>query len=135
MDKIVRRMVLESLGLEKYIDEHFNSTDYLFRFQKYDPPRTPHSTLALRDHIDKNFITTIHEFSHVKGLQILTKDGKTWIPGDTTSLDSFVVLVATCLQVCYYYPRLQKIILFFHFLTTYSKHLFPSSSTAETIFS
>ncbi|KAG6425980.1 hypothetical protein SASPL_110193 [Salvia splendens] len=34
LDKIVRRMVVESLGLEKYIDEHLNSTNYLCRFQK-----------------------------------------------------------------------------------------------------
>ncbi|KAG6425991.1 hypothetical protein SASPL_110204 [Salvia splendens] len=46
LDKIVRRMVVESLGLEKYIDEHLNSTNYLCRFQKYEEPRTPHSTLG-----------------------------------------------------------------------------------------
>ncbi|KAG6403220.1 hypothetical protein SASPL_135437 [Salvia splendens] len=34
LDKMVRRMVVENLGLEKYIDEHFNSLDYVCCFQK-----------------------------------------------------------------------------------------------------
>ncbi|XP_047956864.1 probable 2-oxoglutarate-dependent dioxygenase AOP1 [Salvia hispanica] len=93
LDKIVRRMVVESLGLEKYIDEHINSTDYLCRFQKYEAPRTPHPVQGLFSHADKNTITTLHQLNHVNGLQILTKDGKTWIPADPTSLDSFIVIV------------------------------------------
>ncbi|XP_042055727.1 probable 2-oxoglutarate-dependent dioxygenase AOP1 [Salvia splendens] len=95
LDKIVRRMVVESLGLEKYIDEHLNSTNYLCRFQKYEAPRTPHSTLGFFPHADKNIISILHQLNHVNGLQILTKDGKTWIPADPTSLDSIVVMVAT----------------------------------------
>ncbi|XP_042018666.1 probable 2-oxoglutarate-dependent dioxygenase AOP1 [Salvia splendens] len=95
LDKIVRRIVLESFGLEKYIDEHFNSTDYVCRINKYEAPRTPHSTLGLFSHTDKNFISTLHQLNHVNGLLILTKDGKTWIPANPTSPDSFVVLVGT----------------------------------------
>ncbi|KAG6425989.1 hypothetical protein SASPL_110202 [Salvia splendens] len=95
LDKIVRRMVVESLGLEKYIDEHLNSMNYLCRFQKYEAPRTPHSTLGFFPHADKNIISILHQLNHVNGLQILTKDGKTWIPADPTSLDSIVVMVAT----------------------------------------
>ncbi|KAG6400140.1 hypothetical protein SASPL_141628 [Salvia splendens] len=60
LDKIVRRIVLESFGLEKYIDEHFNSTDYVCRINKYEAPRTPHSMLGLFSHTDKNFISTLH---------------------------------------------------------------------------
>ncbi|KAG6395531.1 hypothetical protein SASPL_146176 [Salvia splendens] len=95
LDKIVRRMVVESLGLEKYIDEHMNSTVYRCRFQKYVAPRTPNSMLGFFSHTDKNIISTLHQLNHVNGLQILTKDGKTWIPADPTSLDSFVVFVGS----------------------------------------
>ncbi|KAG6425971.1 hypothetical protein SASPL_110183 [Salvia splendens] len=98
VDKIVRRMVLESLGLEKYIDEQINSTDYVCRIQKYEAPRTPHSTLGLYSHTDKNIMTTLHRLNHVNGLQVLSKDGKTWIPADTTSLDSIIVMVGTTLR-------------------------------------
>ncbi|KAL1551454.1 putative 2-oxoglutarate-dependent dioxygenase AOP1 [Salvia divinorum] len=95
LDKIVRKMVVESLGLENYIDEHINSTDYVCRFQKYEAPQTPHSKLGLVPHTDKNIVTTLHQFNHVRGLQILTKDGKNWIPADPTSLNSFVVMLGT----------------------------------------
>ncbi|KAG6425984.1 hypothetical protein SASPL_110197 [Salvia splendens] len=87
-----RRMVLESLGLEKYLDEHINSTDYVCRVQKYEAPRTPHSTLGLHSHTDKNIMTILHQLNHVNGLQIHSKDGKTWIPADPTSLDSIIVM-------------------------------------------
>ncbi|CAN6980650.1 unnamed protein product [Brassica oleracea var. botrytis] len=31
LDVMVRRMITESFGIEKYIEEHLNSTNYLFR--------------------------------------------------------------------------------------------------------
>ncbi|XP_047956451.1 probable 2-oxoglutarate-dependent dioxygenase AOP1 [Salvia hispanica] len=95
LDKIVRQMVVESLGLESYIDEHMNSTDYVCRFQIYEAPRSPHPTIGMVPHTDKNIITTLHQLNHVNGLQILTKDGKNWIPADPTSLNSFVVMLGT----------------------------------------
>ena len=100
LDKIVRQMVVESLGLESYIDEHMNSTDYVCRFQIYEAPRSPHPTIGMVPHTDKNIITTLHQLNHVNGLQILTKDGKNWIPADPTSLNSFVVMLGTSFHVC-----------------------------------
>ena len=38
LDVMVRRMILESFGIEKYINEHLDSTNYLFRMMKYTPP-------------------------------------------------------------------------------------------------
>ncbi|KAL1551455.1 putative 2-oxoglutarate-dependent dioxygenase AOP1 [Salvia divinorum] len=93
LDKIVRRVVVESLGLEDYIDEHINSTDYVCRMQKYEAPRTPRSMLGLVPHTDKNILTVLHQLNHVNGLQFLTKDGKNWIPADQTSPYSFVVVL------------------------------------------
>ncbi|XP_057772957.1 2-oxoglutarate-dependent dioxygenase AOP2-like [Salvia miltiorrhiza] len=95
LDKFVRRAVVESLGLEKYGDEHMKSTDYVCRVQKYEAPRTPHTTLGLIPHTDKNIVTILHQLNHVRGLQILTKDGKNWIAADPTSLNSFVVMIGT----------------------------------------
>ena len=33
LDVMVRRMITESFGIEKYIEEHINSTNYLFRMK------------------------------------------------------------------------------------------------------
>ncbi|KAL7099795.1 hypothetical protein ACP275_09G108200 [Erythranthe tilingii] len=65
LDKIVRRMVVESLGLEKYMDEHMNSTNYVIRVQKYDyAPKSHdenHDQLGLPSHTDKNMVTILYQ--------------------------------------------------------------------------
>jgi hypothetical protein len=38
-------MILESLGVEKYMEEHMNSTDYLLRVMKYKGPQTSDTIL------------------------------------------------------------------------------------------
>uniref|UniRef100_A0A2C9UYM7 Isopenicillin N synthase-like Fe(2+) 2OG dioxygenase domain-containing protein n=1 Tax=Manihot esculenta TaxID=3983 RepID=A0A2C9UYM7_MANES len=43
LESIVRKMILESLGMEKYIDEHMNSTAYLLRILNYEGPQTTES--------------------------------------------------------------------------------------------
>ncbi|KAK3020542.1 hypothetical protein RJ639_047454 [Escallonia herrerae] len=40
LDQTIRRMVLESMSLEKYLDEHMESTNYLLRVMKYKGPQT-----------------------------------------------------------------------------------------------
>ncbi|GFQ02987.1 probable 2-oxoglutarate-dependent dioxygenase aop1.2 [Phtheirospermum japonicum] len=90
LDKIVRKMVLEGLGLEKYMDEHMNSTSYLVRVQKYDGPKCDETKLGLSAHTDKNMVTILYG-NEVRGLQVLTKDGK-WINAEP-SLNSFIVLI------------------------------------------
>lgn len=100
LDKIVRRIVVESLGLENYMDDHMNSTDYVCRVQKYEAPRSPQAKLGLVSHTDKNIVTTLHQLNHVRGLQILTKDGKNWIAADPTSPHSFIVMTGTSFHVC-----------------------------------
>ncbi|KAL6273662.1 hypothetical protein ACE6H2_024354 [Prunus campanulata] len=47
LDHIIRRMILESLGLEKYLKEHLESTSYLLRMMKYKGPQTNETKLAL----------------------------------------------------------------------------------------
>ncbi|KAK4395281.1 putative 2-oxoglutarate-dependent dioxygenase AOP1.2 [Sesamum angolense] len=90
LDKVVRRMVVESLGLEKYMDEHMESTDYLVRVQKYDAPQSAETKLGLTSHTDKNIVTILHQ-NEVEGLEVLTRDGQ-WIAADP-SHNSFIVMI------------------------------------------
>ncbi|KZV49602.1 hypothetical protein F511_28203 [Dorcoceras hygrometricum] len=94
-DQIVRKMVLESLGLQKYIDEHIDSTDYLVKLQKYDPPESGETELALSSHTDTNILTILYQ-DEVVGMEVMTKDGQ-WIPAQS-SRDSFVVITGACFQ-------------------------------------
>ncbi|KFK30904.1 hypothetical protein AALP_AA6G041200 [Arabis alpina] len=98
VDATVRRMILESFGIEKYIDEHLNSTNYLFRMMKYTPADNDDGEepkQGLRTHTDTNFITILHQYQ-VDGLEVLTKDGK-WIQVKP-SQDYFLVMLGDTLS-------------------------------------
>ncbi|KZV38972.1 hypothetical protein F511_38756 [Dorcoceras hygrometricum] len=88
LDQMIRKMVLESLGLEKHIDEHIESSDYVVRIQKYDCPRSGETEIGLVSHTDKNIVTIVYQ-NVVNGLEIMTKDGQ-WI-SPQSSPNSFVV--------------------------------------------
>lgn len=90
LDRIVRKLVLEGLGLEKYTDEHIESTNYLLRVQKYDSPVSHETELGLTAHTDKNMVTILYQ-NEVNGLEVQTKGGQ-WIVVEP-SLDSFVVMI------------------------------------------
>ncbi|KAK6148923.1 hypothetical protein DH2020_016448 [Rehmannia glutinosa] len=90
LDKIVRKMVVKSLGLEKYMDEHMNSTRYLVRVQKYDAPKSQEAEIGLTSHTDKNIFTILYG-NEVKGLEAMTKDGQ-WIFVEP-SMNSFIVMI------------------------------------------
>ncbi|CAM8977834.1 unnamed protein product [Rhodiola kirilowii] len=90
LDIKVRRMVLESLGLEKYFEEHKGSTNYLLRVMKYKGPKTADTELGLTAHTDKNIVTILYQ-NQVEGLEVLTKEGN-WISVKPTE-GSFVVMV------------------------------------------
>ncbi|CAM8977833.1 unnamed protein product [Rhodiola kirilowii] len=90
LDIKVRRMVLESLGLEKYFEEHKGSTNYLLRVMKYEGPKTADTKLGLNAHTDKNIVTILYQ-NQVEGLEVLTKEGD-WISVKPTE-GSFVVMV------------------------------------------
>ncbi|CAK9174658.1 unnamed protein product [Ilex paraguariensis] len=93
LDRIIRRMVLESFGVEKYLDEHIESTNYALRVLKYNEPKTTETMLGLKTHTDKNCMTILCE-NQVHGLEIQTKDGK-WM-NVKPSPDSFTVLIGDC---------------------------------------
>ncbi|KAI3803426.1 hypothetical protein L1987_31577 [Smallanthus sonchifolius] len=94
LDQMVRIMVLESLGLEKYVDEHMGSTNYLLRVMKYKGPETDDSKLGLNSHTDKNIVTILHQ-NQVDGLEVQTKSGD-WIKVKP-SPNSFIVMIGDSL--------------------------------------
>ncbi|CAN0881914.1 Probable 2-oxoglutarate-dependent dioxygenase AOP1.2 [Linum grandiflorum] len=71
-------MILERLGVEKYMEEQLNSACYQLRLTRYrEPNTTQQKQLGLKAHVDQNICTILHQ-NHVDGLQIQTKDG-VWI--------------------------------------------------------
>ncbi|KAI4324723.1 hypothetical protein MLD38_030182 [Melastoma candidum] len=95
LDKIIRRMILESLVLEKYLEEHMDSTNYLLRVMKYEGPNTSDTKLGLVSHTDKNIVSILYQ-NEVEGLEVKTKDGD-WIPFKPTP-ESFVVMTGDSLH-------------------------------------
>ncbi|KAL0675341.1 hypothetical protein Bca4012_003322 [Brassica carinata] len=92
LDVMVRRMIMESFGIEKYIDEHLDSTNYLFRMMKYTPPPPlEEKKLGLPSHTDKNIMTILHQYQ-VEGLEIQNKDKK-WFKVKPSHQYSFIVMV------------------------------------------
>ncbi|CAI0459334.1 unnamed protein product [Linum tenue] len=95
LEKTVRKMIAESFGLEKYIDEQLNSTNYLLRFSKYNGPNTPDTELGLSPHTDKNLVTILHQ-NQVEGLELQTKDGS-WIKFQPSTPNSFIIMISESL--------------------------------------
>jgi len=95
LDQIIRKMILESLGVEKYLKEHMNSTNYLLRVMKYKGPQTSDTKLGLTAHTDKNVVTILYQ-NQVEGLEVMSKDGK-WISYKPSS-SSFVVMIGDSLH-------------------------------------
>lgn len=89
-------MILESLGLEKYMEEHMNSTNYLLRVMKYKGPQTTETKLGLNGHTDKNIVTILYQ-NQVEGLEVQTKNGE-WINAKP-SAHSFIAMIGDSLYV------------------------------------
>ncbi|KAM3232796.1 putative 2-oxoglutarate-dependent dioxygenase AOP1 [Capsicum annuum] len=94
LDQTIRKMILESLGIEKYTDEHMSSTNYLLRVMKYKGPQSSETKLGLNSHTDKNIVTILYQ-NQVNGLEVLTKDGQ-WINVDPTP-NTFIVMIGDSL--------------------------------------
>lgn len=93
---MIRRMVLESLNMEKYLDEHLDSNNFLLRIMKYEGPKTSENKLGLNAHTDKNIVTILCQ-NQVDGLEVQTKDGH-WI-NVKCSPDSFIAMTGDSLLV------------------------------------
>ncbi|OMP00170.1 Oxoglutarate/iron-dependent dioxygenase [Corchorus olitorius] len=95
LEKKIRRMILESFGVEKYTDELIDSTNYTLRLIKYEgkPQSNEPSLLA---HCDQSMVTLLYQ-NEVNGLEIQTKHGE-WI-NVKPSQNSFVVITGESLDV------------------------------------
>ncbi|KAJ4835317.1 hypothetical protein Tsubulata_842120 [Turnera subulata] len=94
LEQLVKTMIVQSLGLEKYKDEIMNSTNYLLKVVKYDVPKTGEKNIGMVSHEDRNLMTILHQNND--GLEIQTKTGE-WIRVKT-SPDSFFVLTGESLE-------------------------------------
>ncbi|XP_020098753.1 probable 2-oxoglutarate-dependent dioxygenase AOP1 isoform X1 [Ananas comosus] len=95
LEKMVRRMVLESLGVLKYYEAQNESTWYLLRLAEYGAPHTEEKRMGYYSHQDTNTLTIICQ-DQVGGLEVQTKDGQ-WIPVEP-SRTSFVVMAGNALR-------------------------------------
>ncbi|KAK5843080.1 hypothetical protein PVK06_005511 [Gossypium arboreum] len=75
LEKTIRRMILETFGVEKYVDEFIDSTNYILKVMKYEGSQS--SKPSIRAHSDQNLLTPLYQ-NEVNGLEIQNKDGK-WI--------------------------------------------------------
>ncbi|XVF74658.1 hypothetical protein PTKIN_Ptkin13bG0128900 [Pterospermum kingtungense] len=96
LEKTIRRMILESFGLEKYVDELINSTNYIMRVIKYEGPQTSQPTLRTIPHCDQSMLTLLYQ-NEINGLEIQTKDGE-WI-SVKPSPNTFIVMIGESLSV------------------------------------
>ncbi|OMO69332.1 Oxoglutarate/iron-dependent dioxygenase [Corchorus olitorius] len=99
LEKKIRRMILESFGVEKYADELIDSTNYKLRLIKYEGQTNSQSnepTLRARAHYDPNMVTLLYQ-NEINGLEIQTKHGE-WI-SVKPSPDSFIVMTGESLSV------------------------------------
>ncbi|KAJ8525970.1 hypothetical protein K7X08_000799 [Anisodus acutangulus] len=95
-DEMVRQMIFEKLGMEKYWDEHRKSISCALSFFKYRTPKAEETTVGLPPHTDKN-ISTILSQHQVNGLQLKTKNDQ-WIDVEYSSPNSFLFLANDCLK-------------------------------------
>ncbi|CAI0446964.1 unnamed protein product [Linum tenue] len=96
LDQMVRRMIVESFGLEKYVDEHLKSTIYLLRMMKYKAAQTCDEEQGMHPHTDKDMITILYQ-NGVDGLEVKNKADGQWIKCQFSRPTSFLVLVGDSL--------------------------------------
>lgn len=94
LEKTVRRMVMEGLGVARYHDAL--STWHLFRMSEYKAPNAAEKTVRFGSHQDTNLLSIVCQHE-VEGLEMQTKGGE-WVvvkPSPT----SLVVMAGQALRV------------------------------------
>ncbi|KAA3473136.1 putative 2-oxoglutarate-dependent dioxygenase AOP1 [Gossypium australe] len=97
LEKTILRMILESFGLEKYMDELVDSTNNHLRAMKYGRTNTSEPTLGVPAHCDHTTMTLLCQLNEVQGLEIQNKTGE-WI-NINPSPNSFVVMLGESFSV------------------------------------
>ncbi|CAG7890237.1 unnamed protein product [Brassica rapa] len=100
LDVKVRTMIMESFGLEKYVEEHLNSARKHFRLIKYRGlDENAEEQPGLNPHIDSHFLTILCQNDVVDGVEIKAKDGEEWIKAKPSQDSSFLVIAGASLHV------------------------------------
>ncbi|XP_078439969.1 deoxypodophyllotoxin synthase-like [Wolffia australiana] len=94
LEAALRRMVLESLGVEKYHDIHVGFTKYMMRVAEYAPPAAigkPMRWPILPAHSDAD-LTTLSIQNDVTGFELKSRSGN-WVSVKPSSPNSLVFLI------------------------------------------
>ncbi|WOK98631.1 putative 2-oxoglutarate-dependent dioxygenase AOP1 [Canna indica] len=96
LEQMVRRMVLESLGVTKYLQEQLENTWYLLRLSKYGEEKGEDEEGETKKaeyvpHRDTNTLGIICQLNGVDGLEVETGDGEWIISKPSTPTSLFVV--------------------------------------------
>ncbi|KAF3598332.1 hypothetical protein F2Q69_00038264 [Brassica cretica] len=115
LDMKVRTMIMQSFGLDKYIEEHLNSAKNHFRLLKYRGlDENTEEQLGLDPHIDRHFLTILCQNDVVDGLEIKTKEGEDWIKAKPSQDSSFLVIAGASLHVLLngrVFPPLHRVVI------------------------
>ncbi|CAN0875342.1 Probable 2-oxoglutarate-dependent dioxygenase AOP1.2 [Linum grandiflorum] len=106
LERTIGRMILESIGLEKYLNEYVESVIFNMRGIRYEAPfpcpendddddDDAEAKLGLDSHMDQG-LTALLYGNHVNGLEIQTKDGQ-WFVANYSD-DSFIVILGESLH-------------------------------------
>ncbi|KAF8400723.1 hypothetical protein HHK36_014023 [Tetracentron sinense] len=73
LDQMVKRMVFESLGIQKYYDPLIESKNYLLRVMKHRGPEANETKFAVPTHTDKSLLSILNQ-NQVNGLEAWSND-------------------------------------------------------------
>ncbi|RZS27451.1 hypothetical protein BHM03_00060917, partial [Ensete ventricosum] len=96
LEKMVRRMLLESLGVVKHFDRQNSELAYGLRMAKYGPLTAQEATVSLPPHVDVTTVTLVVQHK-VGGLEVVTADGE-WLAVPPSPI-SYTVLIGQAMQV------------------------------------
>ncbi|URE05485.1 2OG-Fe(II) oxygenase superfamily [Musa troglodytarum] len=88
---MIRKMVLQSLGVAEYHEEQMQSTWHLLRFSEYGAPGDETRKVGQMAHRDANLLTAVCQLNGVDGLEVETREGQ-WIQATPSSPTSFFII-------------------------------------------
>ncbi|KAK8525002.1 hypothetical protein V6N13_015996 [Hibiscus sabdariffa] len=97
LDQMIRRMILEIFQVEKYLEEHMDSSEYLLKVMKYKGPRSSEPQVGLGAHTDMDLVTILCQ-NEVNGFGIQSSSTGEWIDWIPSSNDSFIVIIGESLH-------------------------------------
>ncbi|GMI79164.1 hypothetical protein like AT1G52820 [Hibiscus trionum] len=95
LDQMIKRMILEIFQVEKYMDEHMKSSEYLLKLIRYEGPRTSEPQVGLGAHTDLDLVTILYQ-NKVNGLGVQSSSTGEWIDC-IPSKESFIVIIGESL--------------------------------------